>query len=621
MISSDKTALRRFLPELSLVFWLWIIAFSVRLLALSRFSNSPYFLPDGGDMKFYSDWALQVAKGHFTDGKAFYGLPGYAFLLAGIYRVAGFDPFIVGLLQSVSEAFIATIIYKIAALIFETQEDGTRGRWIGCLGALGWIFFQPAQTFSIVLMPTTWLVLAFWGTVYWIIKTKTASCWNPWIGMGLIIGGISMIVATILFLVPLAVASIIFNVGSGRAFWKRVSLMAVAVATLMTGVYLGAAPCWIHNYFIAGEPVMLSAHSGLNFYIGNNPIATGYPKIPPGMRAGQQGMLKDSITMAEVAAGHPLKRVEVSKFWASKASAYIHGHFGDWLRLMGIKLRNFWNAYQYDDLSLITLFAQDGILTPGLRFGFVAALALPGMILGAWTCRRSRWVVAAVLLHMAALLPVFITERYRLAAVPGLLLMGAYGLYACRQWLADGRWRPACAYIAASCAATYFVSLPNKDGSLYALDYYNTGIKATEAGNLARAENNLNIAIRYVPDNAEFNFALGNLWLKKGDRTRAKQFYRRAIELDPRHASAFNNLGVLAMEEKRWPLAEKFLKASLLTEPDDAKTIYLLARVDLELHHCPLAGELIKEALKINPTQREFLDLQKEIESRRQASP
>ena len=42
------------------------------------------------------------------------------------------------------------------------------------------------------------------------------------------------------------------------------------------------------------------------------------------MRAGQEGMLKDSITMAEVAAGHPLTRADVSKFWSAKASAFMH---------------------------------------------------------------------------------------------------------------------------------------------------------------------------------------------------------------------------------------------------------------------------------------------------------
>ena len=48
-----------------------------------------------------------------------------------------------------------------------------------------------------------------------------------------------------------------------------------------------------------------------------------------------------------------------------------------------------------------------------------------------------------VLLHMAALMPVFVTERYRLAAVPGLLLLGAYGLWEFWDFLNRAKWAPA----------------------------------------------------------------------------------------------------------------------------------------------------------------------------------
>ena len=600
--------------------WLFAIAFAVRLLVLTRLSLSPYFKPDGGDMKFYSDWALQILGGHWTDGKAFYGLPGYAFFLAAIdWCTAGYVPYsadllyvfswVTGLLQAVSEATIAVILYKIALLAFTDNP----GKTIGWMAALSWIFFQPAQTFSSVLMPTTWLVLAFWGTVWWILSTRSASCWNPWLAMGLLIGAVSMMIATVLFLIPLAAVGAWFSFRP--SFQSKLPRTALAVLCLIIGVYLGSAPCWLHNYFVAHEPVMLSAHSGVNFYIGNNPIANGYPKIPPGMRAGQQGMLKDSITMAEQATGHPLKRAEVSKFWSAKAGEYIHQHPADWLRLMGLKLRNFWNAYQYDDLSLVTLFAQDGILTPGLRFGFVATLALPGLFFCGWKFRRSRWIIAAVLLHMSALLPVFLTERYRLAAVPGLLLLMSGGLWGLWTFLCAGKWRQASAYLAMTSVSLLFVTWPNPDRSLYALDYYNTSIKDIEADRLQRAEENLTIAYRYVPENPEFNFAFGNLWLKKGDRTRAKYFFRHTLELDPRHASAYNNLGVLAMEEKRWSLAEKFLAASLKYEPDDAKTFYLLANVKYEMGDLKEALKNAESAYNLNPAPHEFKELMDKIQS------
>ena len=92
-----------------LAFWLFALAFTVRLLVLIRFSHSPDFVPNGDDMKFYNDWALRIMHGTFTDGHAFYGLPGYAWCLAAIYSVFGFNPFPVGLLQCFFDAGTATL--------------------------------------------------------------------------------------------------------------------------------------------------------------------------------------------------------------------------------------------------------------------------------------------------------------------------------------------------------------------------------------------------------------------------------------------------------------------------------------------------------------------------------
>jgi tetratricopeptide (TPR) repeat protein len=604
--------------------WIFIAAFAVRLLVLIRFADSAHFLPTSGDMKFYNDWALRILNGQWTDHKAFYGLPGYAYFLAAIYFVAGYSPFAVGLLQAAAEAATSALLFLIAGEIFRTSPNDAsenklsrlRPQIVGALAAFGWVLFQPAQTFSVILMPTSWLVLVFWACVWWLLKIRRVSVVHPWLWLGLAAGVMANMVATIFFLLPLFLAAIVLRLGAGEAWRKRIPKIAAACLLLFAGVFAGTSPCWIHNYFIAGEPVLLSAHSGVNFYIGNNATANGYPKIPPGLRAGQEGMLKDSITMAEAAAGHPLKRAEVSRFWSQKADAYIHGHFADWLRLMGVKIKNVWNAYQYDDLSLVTLFEQDGIITPGLKFGFVAALAIPGLLVAGWKYRRSRWVIAAVFLHMAALLPVFVTERYRLAAVPGLLLMASIGLWELWIFLLQKKWRAVFFFVACTAAAVWFVSQPPRDDGLWSLDFYNTGIKATDTGNLERAQKNLEIAYAYVPDNSEINFALGNLWLQKGDTTKAKNFYRRAIEINPRHSSAYNNLGVLAMDESRWKLAAAFLKKSIGIEPDDAKTHYLLAKALLQLDDTPGATDEINRALELKPDQPEFQNLRQEIQSR-----
>ncbi len=610
---------------------IFVAAFAVQLLVLVRFSQSAHFLPGSDDMKFYNDWALRIAGGQWTDRQAFYGLPGYAYLLAAIYllvgKLGGFLTVVfVGIIQALLGAGIATLLYRLARIVFSgggndpTPLAAARPHVIGCFAALAWVLFTPAQAFGAILMPTVWLVFAYYGCVFLAAKTHASSWWRPWIFVGLAVGLVATLVATILFAVPLLIAAIFLSVDENQPLRQRLPRIALAAATLVAGVYLGAAPAWIHNYFIAREPVMLSAHSGINFWIGNNPTATGYPKMPPGIRATQEGLLRDSITLAEEAVGRKLTRTEVSRYWSERANNYIRENRAAWWRLMGVKFANFWNAYQYDDLSIIKLLRDEGILPPGLRFDFIAALGLAGMIPAVVRFPRARWIAAAVLLHMVAVLTVFVTERYRLAAVPGLMLLGAAGLWQLWIWLVQARWRPASGYVAVASGAALFVSVPRADLSLWSLDHYKAGIRATEAGDLDRAQRNLETAFAYVQTNADIDFALGNLWLARSVkapepretaalRARAKLYYRLALELNPRHASTLNNLGVLALEEKRYDLAERFLTDALASEPEAAKTHFLLARVRFESGRLPEARAALDEALRLRPKQREFLEL------------
>ena len=149
---------------------------------------------------------------------------------------------------------------------------------------------------------------------------------------------------------------------------------------------LGVAPCAAHNYLVAHDRVLLSAHSGVNFWIGNNPNANGYPRMPPGLHAGQEAMLQDSMTVAQRSSDRELKRSEISNYWANKARTYIRENPGAWLRLVGLKIANFWNAFQYDDLSIITNLRLQGVLLPGVKFGLIAALAIPGIVFAPSPC-------------------------------------------------------------------------------------------------------------------------------------------------------------------------------------------------------------------------------------------
>jgi cytochrome c-type biogenesis protein CcmH/NrfG len=606
-VKSDPPAGRLSLGLGHLIF---LGVFLLRLGAVLRLTHSSLLLPSRGDMHFYNDWAKDILHGQFSQHLAFYGLPGYAYLLAFLYKFFGQNPFVPGFIQAGIEAGIAVIIYQICLRVLESVASTlfVNARLVGLFAALGWAFFVPAQAYSVVLMPTTWFVFVFWFVVWRIVRRTGAPGVPECFLLALLIGLTATAVATVLAVVPLIFAALF---KADPAVWRN---LIARVVVVFAGLALGTSPCWIHNYFIAKDPVLLSAHSGINFWIGNNPEATGYPRFPPGIRAGQAAMLQDSITQAEAAAGRSLKHEEVSGYWSDKAITYIASHPGDWLALLARKLRNFWSAFQYDDLSIITSLREQNVIFPGISFGLVAAFAIPGIFLGWTQAPRSRWVLAAILLSMFALLGVFITERYRLVAVPGLLIFAALGLSILPKAFAAREFKNAAIYLALLALATISVAWPQRDRSLWALDAYNSGWQALESNNLSLAEKKLAVAYAYVPENPETLFALGNLRFAENDPSAAQSFYRSVLNLDPGHKGAFNNLGVIAFDAKEYPEAEKWFRQAEDVDPRNAKTHFLLAKTLLAKNDRRSARVEIDTAIGLKPDQPEFKDLKKQIE-------
>ena len=586
----------------------------MRLIALARLASSPFLLPNGGDMHFYDDWARQILHGQFTDHFAFYGLPLYAYLLAFLYKLFGYSPFAPGFFQACLDAGTAALLYKIAVRVFGNDSEPIRnpGNAIGILAAAGWAFFVPAQAYSIILMPTAWLVFVFWFLVWQIVKAERSP--NPLrcLAYGALIGITATGVATILFIVPLLLAALLLRpLSNPTSRSPRVARIGAA-ALLFLGIGAGTSPCWIHNYFVARDPVFLSAHSGINFWLGNNPEATGYPNFP-GLHTSQAAMLKDSIEIAQSAAGRDLKRSEVSEYWSAKARAYIRDDFGRWLKLLGRKVVDFWNAFEYDDISVIARLRGSGVVLPGLHFGLVAAFAFPGVCLSIKKFPASRWIAAAILLHLAAVLPVFVTERYRLAAAPGLVLFAAAGIWMFWENCALARGKIVAAYIAVLAIATTLVTWPQRDPALWALKFYTSGLQALDLQQWPIAQKQLELAHAYAPDSTEINLALGNLWLQQRNLPRAEAHYLAVLRMDPRHKAALSNLGLVTLEERNWDAAAAYFMNALQIAPDEATTHFLLAKAKLGSGDYRTATVEVERAISLNPAPPEFHALREVI--------
>ena len=608
-----------FIPLLRRVFrgspgaahYLFAFVVVIRLIVLTRLASSSLFLPNGSDMRFYDGWAKQILHGHWTDHQAFYGLPLYPYLVALLYGIFGSSPFVPAFFQAGFDAGTAVLIYRITTEVLSQRATApglTQKKLFGISAALAWCFFVPAQAYSAILMPTAAAVFVFWFLVWQIVRTENALLPLRCLLCGLLIGFTAMAVATLLFSIPLFLWAILM-----RQPQPRTAAKGAALALLFVGILVGTSPCWLHNRFAARDRVFLSAHGGINLWLGNNPDANGYPRFP-GLHAGQAEMLRDSIAQAEAATGRTLKRSEVSRYWSAKARAYISDHPMGWLKLMVRKIANFWNAFEYDDLGITANLQRHRILFPGPTFGVMAALALPGLLFSLRPSITARWVTAAIFLHMAAILPIFVTERYRLAVVPGLCIFAGIGL--CQLWndCSLGRYRQLAGYFLILTVAIWLITIPRTDPALWAMRPYDAGRAAFDSGDLARANEEFARARAYAPDNPEVNLALGNLRLAQGDRADAFSFYSNVLRIDPTHKGALNNLGVMALEDGKFLEAREYFLRALRQDRENAKTYYLLAKAELSLGNLEDAKAAVANALKRAPAQPEYQQLQEQIQ-------
>src|SRR5690349_19864212 len=129
--------------------YVFVAVLLVRFFVLGRLADSAFLLPTRGDMRFYDDWAQAIVSGQFTDHQAFYGMPGYAYLLAGLYKLCGYCPYIPELLQALLDAGTALLLYKIGVTLARQSNEG-HGQIAGLMAGAAWAFCVPAQTYSAV---------------------------------------------------------------------------------------------------------------------------------------------------------------------------------------------------------------------------------------------------------------------------------------------------------------------------------------------------------------------------------------------------------------------------------------------------------------------------------------
>lgn len=487
----------------------FILALGLRLWHLREIAAAdPYFFRPAVDGSIYHDWAQRIAEGDWIGQGVLIMGPLYPYLMGGVYSLVGPDLMIWKILQALLGAVSCVLVWWLAREVFD--------RRIALLAGLFAVFFEMLIFYGGTVMVVNVQVPLVLGVAIASVKSLRDGNFMRWLGVGVLIGLAALARQTMLLYVPLIALALWFSLAAGRVLPSVER--ANHLAALVLGVGLMLLPFTIRNLMVADDFVIVNSTGGMNLYMGNNADTDGrwrQPKLGRGRVDTPIFMQKTFAQVAEARSGRSLSPSEVSSYWTGEAIDFVRSDPLGWLWLEGRKFLLFVNADEVWNNRSIEISRPFSLPLRWsfLDLGIIMPLGLLGMGLAFRHWRELFPLYAVVAVYLASALIFFVVSRYRMPAVPMLMIFAAYSIV----WFFDGlRGRSLRSFLAACIALVILVPVTR-----------------------------LHLA---VPDAFMAYFNLANRYRENGDYPQAVEAYKVAIAKNPGFTSSLNNLALLYQE-------------------------------------------------------------------------
>ncbi len=510
------------------------------------------------DPKSYHSQAEGIRSGKGpAPGHPYYQAPLYPYFLAALYSVGGVDFDRVRAVQMLLGVLSLVIVAEIGAL--------TVGRGVGLVAALAGALYAPFPFYEAQIMKTTLgLFLALAG-LYAALRSRESVRWV--ISAGLLLGLASLVRENLLLLIPGAALALWWGRRSGDGSARQALL-------LLAGAVIAVAPVSLRNLAVSGEPILVTSQGGQNFYIGNNELARGVYTALPFVRPDPEFEQVDFRLEAERRTGRELSPAALSRFWFAEGFRWIAGAPGEAARLFGTKFLLFWNDLEVPDNENF-YYMKDRFRTlrlMPLTFGAIAPFALLGMITAARRFRRCVLLYLAVGVVLVPLVAFFIFSRYRLGAVPFLLLFAGEGAVALWGMIAARHFRAAVVSLLLLTAGWAGANRldpigfdPRVDG--YIPLHVNRAMIFVETGDPVAAITEYKLAAGLDPGNGVIHKKMAGVYRAEGMWAEAEEAMALAVSLLPNDASLRNDLALILLRRGETDRAEQLLREAIRLDP------------------------------------------------------
>ena len=570
--------------KILLLLVLFLFAFSIRLVYLLEMKSNPLsseLIVD--ELAYYSN-AVKIASGNWTGDEIFFQSPLYPYMLAFIFKIFGKTPFVIRFIQIISGSVGCVLLFLIGKKYFNTRT----GAIAFLFSALyGFFVFQDA----LVLKESTVICLNNL-LLYLLLDSRHSRKTSGWFFSGIILGLIVLLRENILLYVPFIILWIFIDF---REKWVKSSLLVVA------GTACLVLPVTARNFIAEKDLVLISSQGGVNFYIGNNPNATGiYAPLIPGRQTPKEEK-RDAFYIAMKEEGRKLKPSQVSAFWFRKGIDFIITSPVKFVRLTAKKFLIFCNNNEIPDAIDFNSYRQEYpvLKIAFVRYGYVFAMAIAGVF---FIKERRKcllfyfFIIAAVL----SVVPFYIYARYRLIAVPVLMISGSYALSGLWEKIERGDSGYAASFIVVFLLAFAFTNIPvMKVNSAFAET--NRGAAFMKQENYDNAIACFNSALAKDPQYVEAYINMGLAYSSKGMSDKALFYFDKAIETNPANPETFINRGALYTGLALYDKAVSDYEEAIRLVPENAQGYYNLGVVHTRMGLIDRAIADYTKVLEIEP--------------------
>jgi len=547
MDAMKKASRQNGLPHPALIFAvIMLAAVVIRIVWLSRLTASEIGSELSIDSEFYRNLAQDILNGRGLPEGALTFNPLYPFFLALVFRLLGTGLLATRIAQSVLGLATIALVFLAGRRLVEGPKKGRLpGTAVAFVAMALAVLYTQFALYEGMLLGTTLEVLLLiasfalglamdedlHGGTKLRLGSRRIPPWLGGIGLGALCGA-GALGRPNLFL-PLAAGIPVWIIA--RNVRKRRWL--APAAGFAAGAALFLLPPTIHNVRNAGAFVPVTAHGGINFYIGNRPGTIGVYEPPEGMRGEMRGLLEDALAEAERETGREMTDAEASDYYMDKTLEGIKRDPLGWIVLLGRKFVLFWNKIEVHDLPEV-LYFQDSVplfKPPFLPFSVIASLGLAGFIVLLRSGRNRSIVCLYLCTAQLSILLFYINSRYRLPVVPVVILLAAYFIVWVARELSRRRMESAGIMTAVAVAAFFLVSnrtvvQPNR-GSVYIF----LGTYYMNSGEVEKAAEAFATAYRIDPDRDTSMINYARVLMMQGRYEEAAGIYARAYTVNPRY--------------------------------------------------------------------------------------